>query len=370
MEKLLIGEVIYRLRKEKVITQEQLANFVGVSTAAVSKWESGTSYPDITLLPAIATFFNVTIDTLLNFKIELSDEEVMDIFNECEKLFSNGELHKAIDKSKKYIINYTSSYYLKLRIGFLFTMYSWKSTEEEKGMDMIKYSIELYEDIAKNCTKIELVEQALFQLGALYPSIGEEDKAVEALNKINKSKVNPDMLLANIYMEKNELKKARKIMQSNLYKSISDITTACFGLANSYMKDEKDLYMVEKYYNLSINIKKVFSTDGKPILGLSMEYLNYAQMYLKFKDSKKALGMLHKMVEDIKEHDINEPENFRDIWCFNEISNGKRTITMNLYENIFKIFEAPEFDLIRESKEFICIMNDLKNLEKKSLMEK
>lgn len=42
----------------------------------------------------------------------------MDIFNECEKLFSNGEIHKAIDKSKKYIINYTSSYYLKLRIGF------------------------------------------------------------------------------------------------------------------------------------------------------------------------------------------------------------------------------------------------------------
>lgn len=43
---------------------------------------------------------------------------------------------------------------------------------------------------------------------------------------------------------------------------------------------------------------------------------------------------------------------------------------MNLYENMFKIFEAPEFELIRESKEFICIMNDLKNLEKKSLMEK
>ncbi len=141
MEKLLIGEVIYKLRKEKGITQEQLANFVGVSTAAVLKWESGTSYPDITLLLTIATFFNVTIDTLLNFKIELSDEEVMDIFNECEKLFSNGEIHKAIDKSKKYIINYTSSYYLKLRIGFLFIMYSWKSTDEEKckGNDRLFY---------------------------------------------------------------------------------------------------------------------------------------------------------------------------------------------------------------------------------------
>ncbi|APH20379.1 helix-turn-helix domain-containing protein [Clostridium botulinum] len=370
MEKLLIGEVIYRLRKEKAITQEQLANFVGVSTAAVSKWESGASYPDITLLPVIAAFFNVTIDTLLNFKIELSDEEVMDIFNECEKLFSNGEIHKAIDKSKKYIINYTSSYYLKLRIGFLFIMYSWKSTDEEKCKEMIGHSIKLFEDVSKNCTKIELVEQALFQLGALYQSIGEEDKAVEALNKINKSKVNPDMLLANIYMEKNELKKAREMMQSKLYKSINDITFACLGLANSYMKDEKNLCMVEKYYNLSINIKKVFSTDGESILGLSMEYLNFVQMYLKFKDGEKALGMLHKMVEDIKKYDINEPENFSSLWCFNEIPKSKRTITMNLYENIFKIFEAPEFELIRESKEFICIMNDLKNLEKKSLMEK
>ncbi len=43
---------------------------------------------------------------------------------------------------------------------------------------------------------------------------------------------------------------------------------------------------------------------------------------------------------------------------------------MNLYENMFKIFEAAEFDLIRESKEFVCIMNDLKILEEKSLREK
>ncbi len=128
--------------------------------------------------------------------------------------------------------------------------------------------------------------------------------------------------------------------------------------------------MIEKYYNLSINIKKVLSSNGDSILNLSMEYLNFAQVYLKFGESKKAIDMLHKMIEDIGEHDINEPENFRDIWCFNEIPKGKKTITMNLYENIFKIFEAPEFDLIRENKEFIDIINDLKNLEKKSLSEK
>ncbi len=97
--------------------------------------------------------------------------------------------------------------------------------------------------------------------------------------------------------------------------------------------------MIEKYYNLSINIKKVLSSNGDSILNLSMEYLNFAQVYLKFGESKKAIDMLHKMIEDIGEHDINEPENFRDIWCFNEIPKGKKTITMNLYENIFKILK-------------------------------
>jgi len=60
-----IGKVINELRKEKKVTQEELANAVGVSTQAVSKWECGGS-PDIELLPAIADFFGVSIDRLFD----------------------------------------------------------------------------------------------------------------------------------------------------------------------------------------------------------------------------------------------------------------------------------------------------------------
>lgn len=368
MEKLLVGDVIYKLRKEKGITQEQLANFIGVSTAAVSKWESGISYPDITLLPVIATFFNVTIDTLLNFKIELSDEEVINIFMECEKLFSSGQLDEAIEKSKKYISKYPYSYYLKLKIGSLFAIYSWKSPDKENGIKkMIGYSMDLFEDVAKNCNKTELVEHALFQLGALYPSIDEEDKAIEALNKIHKSQLDPDVLMANIYMKKKEFKKAREILQSHLYKSINDVSMLCSGLANSYMDDENALYIIERYYNLAINVKKVLSPDGDAVLALSFGYLNFAQVYLKFNEKKKAIRMLQKMIEDLRENDINKLGKFSSVWCFNDIPQGKRTITMNLYENIFKIFEAPEFDLIRDSEEFVSIVRELKELEEKSL---
>ena len=61
-----IGENIAALRKEKGWTQEQLAETLSVSAQAVSKWEGGKSCPDISLLPAIAKLFGVTVDALFS----------------------------------------------------------------------------------------------------------------------------------------------------------------------------------------------------------------------------------------------------------------------------------------------------------------
>lgn len=373
MEKLLIGEVIHNLRKEKGITQEQLGNFIGVSTAAVSKWESGLSYPDITIMPTLATFFNVSMDELFNFKIKLSDTEVMNIFKKCEGLFSNGDMENAIKNSKEYVLKYHTNYDLKFKMGALFTMYSWKSDDEEMGMSMITYSINLFEDIVKNCKEKQLVEHALFQLGALYPTIDEDKKAIEALEKINKNQLNTSGLLASIYNKNGEFKKARKLLQSDLFKDIHNISITCMGLANSYHKEgtsKENLKIIEKYHNLSIDLKKAVLPKESSILGLHVEYLNLAQVYLSFKEDEKAINMLYKMVEDIKYNDINNMREFNNFWCFSEIKASERTITMNLYENLFKIFEEKDFDIIRKSDDFKNIVKELKKLEKKSLSER
>ena len=60
-----LGTRIAALRKEKGLTQEQLAEKVGVSAQAVSKWENDVSCPDITLLPLLADLFGVSVDELL-----------------------------------------------------------------------------------------------------------------------------------------------------------------------------------------------------------------------------------------------------------------------------------------------------------------
>ncbi len=70
MSNLKIGEKIRAKRREHDLTQEELANILGVSKAAVSKWENEESYPDITMLPQIARLFHITMDELFDYTLE------------------------------------------------------------------------------------------------------------------------------------------------------------------------------------------------------------------------------------------------------------------------------------------------------------
>jgi transcriptional regulator with XRE-family HTH domain len=79
MEKLQIGDMIRVLRRNKEITQEQLAEILDVSTPAICKWESGQTNPDINMLPVIARYFQVSIDFLLGFSTELKPEKIKNI---------------------------------------------------------------------------------------------------------------------------------------------------------------------------------------------------------------------------------------------------------------------------------------------------
>lgn len=71
-----LGVIIREKRKEQSLTQEQLANLLGVSATAVHKWEKGTTYPDITTLPALARVLKTDLNTLLSFQEDLTDEEI------------------------------------------------------------------------------------------------------------------------------------------------------------------------------------------------------------------------------------------------------------------------------------------------------
>lgn len=80
-----LGEKIKYLRKEKNISQEVLANYLGVSFQAVSKWETGSTMPDVTMIPAIASFFRVSTDELFDFNLYEIEKAVEEICCEAYK---------------------------------------------------------------------------------------------------------------------------------------------------------------------------------------------------------------------------------------------------------------------------------------------
>ena len=83
-----MGEIISKLRKDAGLTQEQLANMVGVSAQTVSKWETGTTMPDIMLLPIIADIFGVDVDYLFGIKRKTSNKKIYN-YNAHEELYNS-----------------------------------------------------------------------------------------------------------------------------------------------------------------------------------------------------------------------------------------------------------------------------------------
>ena len=81
MSKLKIGEKIRSNRRERNLTQEELANTLGVSKAAVSKWENNESYPDITILPQIAQLFHITMDELFGYTLEYTPLRIVNEYH-------------------------------------------------------------------------------------------------------------------------------------------------------------------------------------------------------------------------------------------------------------------------------------------------
>lgn len=79
-----IGEIIRKYRKEKNMTQEEMANRLGVTAPAVNKWENGNTMPDIALLSPIARLLGITTDTLLSFREELTVEEIRHLVQEAD----------------------------------------------------------------------------------------------------------------------------------------------------------------------------------------------------------------------------------------------------------------------------------------------
>ena len=388
-----------KYRQLKELTQEQLAKFIGVSTPAVSKWESGNSYPDIELLPLLADFFNVSIDKLLNYKIDLSEEEVMKIYKELESGFARIEIDLSTEEPKEefrqdlesvkklsnmYIEKYPKSYLLKLRICSLYQMYSYKFGKSELN-DRVKETTNILEDIVRNTDDIQIKETALIILSNAYCMLEDYEKAELYLNMIHKSIGDTSVNLAMIYLKQNRLEEAEILLQNKLFSNVFNISMDCKGIINVYKNQYKELkkklenrnfnknaieremeYIKNKllgYANLSLEIKKMLSEDKGAFFSMYMDYMELSLIFLFFNMKEEAKKALYSLKEILEKYPIHENLDVSQMRFFDKVE-SKNLYTFNIYTNLLIVLNDDSYNELREEPIFKDVIEKILDMEK------
>ena len=131
-----ISENLKKLRRDRGNTQEDLANHLGISVQAISKWEMGASYPDMTMIPTLAAFFKVSLDELFDFDVSNVEREIEEIRLEKNKYFWNN-----FEKAEQILLDglkhYPSSIQLKTELMELYAY------NVDRGDDIVNKAFEL-----------------------------------------------------------------------------------------------------------------------------------------------------------------------------------------------------------------------------------
>jgi len=187
-----IARNLKQFRQERNLTQEDLAAFLGVTFQAVSKWERGEGYPDISTLPSIASFFGTSVDALLGTDTPNNEQAVVGILAQSDEMFSGGKASEAAQLLRGAVKQFPGSFKLWAKLA-LVLLYQRPETQEAM-MAVFQEVAEICERILAHCTDSEPRQSALNSLCYAYQFTGQSAKAVEIARSL------PDVWHSNIIL--------------------------------------------------------------------------------------------------------------------------------------------------------------------------
>lgn len=183
-----LGENVKRLRIQKKLTQEQLADILGVSAQAISRWEHGTTYPDITLLPTIASYFEVTIDELMSMEDFKSEKRLNSFWKKYNENGSKGLVIENIQLLRNELKlcpnNCTLLYELVCQLTFCQFDCDGKDLSEEELNRNRTEAIEIGNRILSFCTDPEIINSTIKEMCYIFKWLGNTEKAMEYAKKL------------------------------------------------------------------------------------------------------------------------------------------------------------------------------------------
>lgn len=287
-----INEIIRERRLASGLTQEQVAKYLGVTTPAVNKWEKGVSYPDITLLPALARVLNTDLNTLLSFQDDLSEREIALFLNGLSRLLDTSGFNAVYQAAEHKIREFPTCYPLILNTA-LFLDGALSMSPKTEHREEYETQIEGLYHLALKSQDAKIQNQAKSILISRLMKRKSYKEAQSLLDSLpERDPVDKRQIQANLYLELGQLEEAAKIEEEKLLSATNELHQILMTLMEIALKDDR-LQDAEYIANVSKDGAKLFD------LWEYSSYVAHFQLYSACKKPMKCLKVLIPMLRSI-----------------------------------------------------------------------
>jgi transcriptional regulator with XRE-family HTH domain len=220
MKEINLADVLVSKRREKGVTQDELASYIGVSKASVSKWETGQSYPDITFLPQLAAYFNISIDDLMDYKPQMTKEDIRKLYLSLAADFAQKPFDDVLGRCRETIKKYYACFPLLLQMGTLILNHSMLANDPAKTAELLREALALFVRVKRESGDAALAKQALFMEAFCHLSLGEPNETLALLDGTVELAMPPETLLASAYQMSGRPAEAKTTLQIGIYQNI------------------------------------------------------------------------------------------------------------------------------------------------------
>ena len=179
------GSILRQLRIEAGLTQSDLADELNVTNQAISKWERGDNYPEITLLPRLASRFQVSVDMLLGNERPLSSEELRVLFDKCQSLLASGMIEKAISLTQEAVDRDNRNQELKLALAELLVQVSESESDAKKRDAFLRRAAALLEAVIAVADDPRKKLKTKKSLMRIWYRLGQKDRLFEMTEELD-----------------------------------------------------------------------------------------------------------------------------------------------------------------------------------------
>lgn len=296
MIRLNLAENITILRRKRGVTQDELAAFLNVTKASVSKWETKQSYPDILLLPQIAAFFNISIDDLLGYQPQMSPEQIKKCYLDLAGDFARLPFNEVMEKSRILVKEYYSCYPLLMQIANLWVNHYMLTPDQEKQTGILRDVIELCDHIRENSGEVGTCSNAVELKAAVNLLLGNAKETIEELEPLFDAKqftLQSDPILIQAYRMTGDLSKATLCSQITIYSYLLSLVSNSLGMMNLQIEDrdtcEQTIHKIRQLVE-AYDLERLH-----PNITLQFHYLS-AVFYCAHGETEKALKELEQFV--------------------------------------------------------------------------